>query len=91
MEFDFEYLKHLIQETIKISDSFEYFNVNENDCEISYISNNNKTSMVLQQGLMCQFDCINYVLNGTRPILGTESGIFTLNPELMYTLIETSN
>lgn len=197
VEFDFEYLKHLIQETIEIGASFKYFNVNENDCEISYISNNNKTSICLQQGLMCQFDCkryklkeksnirkdskyyckiyrksdkiirvdsyvkgridvvflayysdnkrfmfpfsatggfyptytyvthflnndideeyavnkrqivykhyqmldenhcqydcINYVPNGTHPILGTESGIFTLNPELMYTLIETSN
>ena len=30
----------------------------------------------------CQYDCINYVPNGTHPILGTESGIFTLNPEL---------
>lgn len=197
MDFDFEYLKCLIQETIEIGASFMYFNVNENDCEISYISNKNKTSMVLQQGLKhqfdckryklkekssirkdsnyyckiyrksekiirvdsyvkgridviflayysnnkrfmfpfsakggfyptytyvtsfvnddideeyavdrsqivyehyqmldenrCQYDCINYVPNGTHQILGTESGIFTLKPELMYTLTESSN
>ena len=57
MEFDFEYLKHLIQETIEIGALFKYINVHENDCEISYISNNNKTSMDFQQGLMCQFVC----------------------------------
>jgi len=39
----------------------------------------------------CQYDCINYVPNGTYPILGIENGVFTLKPELAYTLIKSSS
>ena len=93
MSVDFEYLKSLIRETIETGSSFKYFDINEDDCEITYISNKNKMGMVLQQGLMHQYDCKKYKLKekSSIQILGTESGIFTLKPELTYTFNESLN
>lgn len=62
MDFDFEYLKHLIRETMEKRALFKYFDVNENDCQISYIPNRNKLGIGLQQGLRCQIDCKRYKL-----------------------------
>ncbi|HAJ97759.1 MAG TPA: hypothetical protein DCO72_08490 [Ruminococcus sp.] len=60
MDFNFEYLQELLQEVNNLYKTFKYFDVDENDCEITYIANKNYTRIGTQQGLWKQYDCQRY-------------------------------
>lgn len=55
------YLKELINRTNKLS-NYKYFLIDENNCEISYMSTKNTSFIGLQLGLTEQYKLKKYIL-----------------------------